>query len=133
MKTKLIQRASLVTTTFSLALAHAGSVYARTSDQLEGVSLGDNFINFGFNSLDQAIDTLVKVIIFVAGLAAFLFILWGAVSYILAGDDSSKTDAARKKITNAVVGLILVALVYVIWLIAAELLNINGAGTEGIG
>ena len=72
---------------------------------------------FGFSTLGQAINTIISVIFFVAALAAFFYILLGAFTYVTAGDDATKTEKARKSITNAVVGLILVALVYVIWLI----------------
>ena len=77
--------------------------------------------NFGFTTLSQAINTIISLIFLGAGLLAFFFILMGAFNYLSAGDDSSKTEKARKQITNAVIGLILVALVYVIWLIAINL------------
>ena len=129
MKKQLIQRAGLVGSTLALALSHASSVYAesRFDPNSPGVNVNLNQADsFGFDSLGEAVSTIISVIFFVAALAAFFFILWGAVTYVTAGDDTSKTDAARKKITNAVVGLILVALVYVIWLIAAQVVGIEG-------
>jgi len=131
MKKQLIQRIGLVGSTLGLALSHASSVHAGTGiGQLDTVNLTPSF---GFQTLGDAVNTLVTIIFFVAGLAAFLFILWGAVNYIMAGDDASKTEAARKRITNAVVGLTLVALVYVIWLIAAQIFGIEGLLTGGGG
>jgi hypothetical protein len=126
MKKQLIQRAGLVGSTLALALSHAASVHAQSRDvPALNVDLGAAKGTFGFDTLGQAISTIITVIFFVAGLAAFFFILWGAVSYVTAGDDSSKTEAARKRITNAVVGLILVALVYVIWLIVSQIVGID--------
>ncbi len=78
--------------------------------------------SFGFKTIGQALNTVISVIFLVAGLAAFVYILLGAFNYLTAGDDTGKTDKARKMITNAVVGLILVALVYVIWLVAVNLI-----------
>ena len=77
--------------------------------------------SFGFSSLPQAINTIIALIFLVAGLVAFFFILLGAFNYLTAGDSSEKTGKARSMITNAVIGLILVALVYVIWLVAINL------------
>ena len=129
MKKQLIQKVGLVGSTLGLAFTYAvTSAYAQDGtgiSELDNVNLSEAQGTFGFGSLSEAVNTLVTVIFFVAGLAAFLFILWGAVSYIMAGDDASKLEAARKKITNAVVGLILVALVYVIWLIAAQIFGID--------
>jgi hypothetical protein len=89
---------------------------------------------FGFTTIGQALSTIISIIFLVAGLLAFVFILLGAFSYLTAGDDSAKTQKARTQITNAVVGLILVALVYVIWLLAINLIPgmkvfFNVAGT----
>lgn len=76
---------------------------------------------FGFSTIGQALNTVISIIFLVAGLAAFVYILLGAFNYLTAGDDTAKTEKARKMITNAVVGLILVALVYVIWLVVINL------------
>ena len=128
MKKQLIQRAGLVGSTLALALSHASTTYAQSRFNPNDASVNVNLNtadSFGFNSLGEAVSTIISVIFFVAALAAFFFILWGAVNYVTAGDDSSKTEAARKRITNAVVGLILVALVYVIWLIAAQIVGVD--------
>ena len=126
MKKQLIQRAGLIGSTLALALSHAASVYAQQPREVPALDANLNEADsFGFNSLGEAVSTIISVIFFVAALAAFFFILWGAVNYVTAGDDSSKTEAARKRITNAVVGLILVALVYVIWLIAAQIVGVD--------
>ncbi len=128
MNKQLIQRAGLVGSTLTLALTYASSAYATSrfdpNNSKVNVDLG-SADSFGFNTLGEAVSTIISVVFFVAALAAFFFILWGAVNYVMAGDDSSKTEAARKRITNAVVGLILVALVYVIWLIAAQIVGIE--------
>src|SRR5690606_6238793 len=84
-------------------------------------TLSLNTGTFGFQTIGQALNTIISVIFLAAGLAAFGFILLGAFNYLTAGDDSGKTDKARKMITNAVIGLILVALVYVIWLVVINL------------
>ena len=70
---------------------------------------------FGFANLSQAINTIVTVAIFGAALVAFGFIVFGAFRYVSAGENADGTKAARVIITNSVVGLILIALVYVIF------------------
>lgn len=112
----------------SIALAVLGlvvtTVSAQTVIDLGGtqVSIGGNF---GFNDVNSTISTVVQLILGGAAIAAFVFIVWGAFKYVIAGDDSSKTDAARKTITNAVIGLILVALSFVIWLFVFQLLGLD--------
>src|SRR5690606_17073766 len=70
---------------------------------------------FGFSNLSQAINTVITAVMFFAAIVAFVFIVIGAFRYVSAGENAAGTEAARKIITNAVVGLILVALVYVIF------------------
>jgi hypothetical protein len=70
---------------------------------------------FGFGNLSQALNTIVAVVFFGGALAAFVFIVIGAFRYLTSGDSDAGTKAARVMITNAVVGLILLALVYVIF------------------
>lgn len=125
MKKQLIKRGVMVGSTL-LSMTMLATSYAMAESTFSPTTVGgplnlQGASSFGFNSLPQAINTIISVIFFVAALAAFFFILWGAVQYITAGDDAGKTENARKRITNAVVGLILVALVYVIWLIIVRI------------
>lgn len=122
------QVARKVTTSLSvasLALAtQVSSVFAQGDGKLfTGLNLGTNF---GFTDAPTTINTVINIILSIAGLAAFVFILWGAFDYVTAGDDAGKTEKARKKITNAVVGLILVALAFVIWSIVINLVGLDG-------
>ncbi len=113
--------AALVVASTSQALAQQ-----QTTINVGGYTLdfGEAFGTWGENP-NQVITDVVNIVLAVAAIAAFLFILWGAFKYVTAGDDSSKTEAARKTITNAVVGLILVALSFVIWVIVINLTGLN--------
>lgn len=47
-------------------------------------------------------------LVFVFGALAFFFMLvWGAISYILSGGDKAHIESARSRITNALVGFVL--------------------------
>lgn len=77
-------------------------------------NLGNNsFITFtGFISSVVGIMTIVAIIWFV-----FLFI-GGAISYMTSGGDKGAVEAARKKITNGIVGLVIVIIsIFIIQLI----------------
>jgi hypothetical protein len=50
----------------------------------------------------------------VGGLAVILFMIWGAFDWITAGGDTGKIGKARDKMTNAVIGLILLVSTFVI-------------------
>jgi hypothetical protein len=64
--------------------------------------------------LQDIITFLVRFLFVVAGLAALLYLLLGAISWITAGGNKESVDKAREKIQNAVIGLILVFVVLAI-------------------
>lgn len=48
-----------------------------------------------------------RALITVGGLAVLIFFLWGALEWIMAGGDTGKMQKARDKITQSVIGLII--------------------------
>lgn len=46
------------------------------------------------------------------GISALLMIVWGGINYIIARDDSSKVTAAKEKIRNALIGILIAATSY---------------------
>lgn len=50
---------------------------------------------------------IVSMILYVVGYVSLGFIIYGGFKYMISGDSSSGTLAARKTITNAVIGLVL--------------------------
>lgn len=66
------------------------------------------------------------VILFTVGAIGFTFmILWGAVGWILSGGDKEKIAGARKRITTALVGLVLLSLTFVIMLVVGQILGLK--------
>lgn len=80
----------------------------------------------GFSSLNDAANTLIPIVFWGGGLLCFVYLLYGAYKYIAAGDNAANVSAARQTMINAVVGLILLGLVYVIFIIVAQIIGIDG-------
>lgn len=65
-------------------------------------------------------------ILFAVGAMAFtIMIVWGAVSWILSGGDKEQIAGARKRITQAIIGLVLLSLSFVVMVVLGQILNIN--------
>ena len=72
------------------------------------------------------IFTNVIVIFFTVGAIGFVVMfLWGAVNWILSGGDKEKIAGARKRITTAIVGLVLLSLTFVITLVIGQILGLK--------
>jgi len=63
----------------------------------------------GWTDLGSVITALVRILMIVAALATFLYLLFGGFQWITSGGDAKKTEAAGKQITNALIGLGIVA------------------------
>lgn len=100
--------------------------YIYKSNALMTVSSAIGDINlqpsFGFTSLNDAVSTLLPVVYFFGGLAAFFYLLLGALKYIVAGSDEAKIKGARSTMMNAIVGLMLLGLTMVIFQVLADII-----------
>ncbi len=57
--------------------------------------------------LSSLISTAIGYIFILGGVAFFFMLIWGAVSWILSGGDKAHIENAKGRITNALLGLIL--------------------------
>ncbi len=79
---------------------------------------GDNLFtipNFsGFTNIGEILQALLTLAFFVAGVALLFNIIIGGIQWINAGGDPKAMTSARTRITNAVIGLIIVVAAYAI-------------------
>ncbi len=86
---------------------------------------------YGLNAVDRDtalanyIVLLWRTLIVLGGLAALVFLIWGALDWILAGGEEGKITSARKKMTGAVIGLALLASSVAIVTLIERLLGIS--------
>jgi len=65
--------------------------------------------------LGSIITNLINIAIIFAALGTLVYLLLGGINYMTAGGDKQKAEDAQKTITNAVIGLVLVAAAYAIF------------------
>lgn len=78
-----------------------------------------------FPNLGPLLSNALGLLFFVAGLLAFLFIVIGGIQWITAGGDAKAAQAARDRITAAVVGLLVVVAAFAITVILGQVFGIN--------
>lgn len=64
--------------------------------------------------LEPLFQNVVTALIAFAGVALFIVLLVGGFKYLFAGGDQKKIEAARGTLTNAVIGLVVIVLAYLI-------------------
>jgi hypothetical protein len=71
------------------------------------------------------ITFVVAFIIIIAVLAALIMIVIGALQWITSGGDKTKVDSARNHIISAIIGLVVIALSFVIINVVMQALGIG--------
>jgi hypothetical protein len=71
--------------------------------------------SFGTGNLaEDLFDFIVKLLADIGGLIAFGYILYGGYKYIMAGPNPAGAEEGKKMIVGAIVGLVIMALAYVL-------------------
>ena len=97
-------------------------VYAQATIQI------DQPANFKINDLGKLISAAIGLIMFVAVILAFIYLLLGGIQWITSGGDKAGMEAARNKITQAIVGLIIVGAAWAIMILVQNFLGVNFIG-----
>lgn len=71
------------------------------------------------------IAQLWRTIVILGGVAFLLYFIWGSLEWLMSGGDKQKLESARGKITNGLIGLILLVASYAIAIFLGEVLNID--------
>ncbi len=73
------------------------------------------------------VNRLIYVALSLAGTIFFVMFLWGGFTWMTAGGEAKKVEAAQKTLKNAVIGMIILATSYIL------VVNIIGLLSAGVG
>jgi len=95
---------------------------ADTMPACQSINTGD--LGFQIPSLGDILTFIIRAFFVIAGLAALLYLLLGALAWITSGGDKEAITAAQQKIQAAVIGMILiVAVLAIIWTLEQVIFN----------
>lgn len=81
--------------------------------------------NVKITDIGKLISAAVSLLMMLAALVAFLFLILGGIQWITSGGDKANMEAARNKITHAIVGLIIVGAAWAIMTLVSNFLGVN--------
>lgn len=84
---------------------------------------------FKIDNLGKLISAAVGVMLILAALLAFIFLILGGIQWITSGGDKAGMEAARNKITHAIVGLIIVGAAWAIMMLVQSFLGVDIIGS----
>jgi hypothetical protein len=80
---------------------------------------------FGYTCIGNLVSNTVSVAFIVAAVAFFAFLVIGGMEWLTSSGDKTKIDTAQKRITNAVIGLAIVAASYAIYTLVLDFFGID--------
>ncbi len=77
------------------------------------------------------ISGIVSAVMVIAALLVLLYLIWGGIEWITAGGDSGKLGKARDKIIQSIIGIIVLAATFAIFMVVQSLLGIEVISIPG--
>lgn len=81
---------------------------------------------------------ILSAILVIAVLLAFLYLVWGAIEWISSGGDKGKVEKARDRMTQSIIGLIVLGAILAIFglvqsFLGVSILNFGGSSGSSTG
>ena len=90
------------------------------------VDIGSNVKDFfGFTCIQHFIFRIVDIGIILAGLLLLIYLVWGGTEWLTSGGDKNKIENARNKLTNALIGVAIIAAAYAFWRLALVFFGVD--------
>lgn len=70
---------------------------------------------------------IIEILLAIAGLVAVIFLIIGGFRYITAGGNEEAAESAKKTITNAIIGIVIIILAFVIVRVISNALISSGS------
>lgn len=77
----------------------------------------DKPAGFQITDIGTLISGAIGAAFVIAGLLVFAYLVWGGIQWITAGGDKANLESARGRISNALVGLAIIAAAYAVILL----------------
>lgn len=84
---------------------------------------GGIFPSYGDNTFLTVISRLIVIALSLASLVAMAFLIYGGFQYITSRGNEEQTESSKRTLFNAIIGLIVIILSYVIVVVISNTLN----------
>jgi hypothetical protein len=88
-------------------------------------NLGSGGQEAGSSALGAVLGATIGVIMVLSFVVTFIYLLLGGFDWITSGGDKTKLGSARDKITNALIGLVVVGTVWAITTLVSQFIGID--------
>ena len=97
--------------------------YAQTTQEVDIGTKVSSF--FAFKCITELVFRMVDAVIIGTGIILFVYLVYGGVEWLTSGGDKAKLESARAKLTNALIGVAIIAASFAIWKIVLTFFGID--------
>lgn len=115
---KALTSASLAAATMALSAAPALA-------QILNIAPGGEFNTLGRVTIPIIVAALVRIVLIVAAIIFFFMLVLGGIQWMTSGGDKAAAEAARGRVTAALIGLVVVFAAYAIIALVGGMFGVN--------
>ncbi len=82
----------------------------------------------GSDIAQTLVNNVIIILFSISSLAVLIMMLWGAFDWITSAGDKEKIKSAQKKITTAIIGVVVLSLTFFIARVLGDIIGINFTG-----
>jgi len=105
-----------------ISFNHLSTTVLAATNDIVGTLEAPNQVAAEVSDTNSLLRTVFIFLITLAGLFAFTQFVLGGFAIITAGGDSAKSEKAQKQISNAIIGLVVIGVSFILAAIAGQLL-----------
>lgn len=94
-----------------------------------GIEAAGGDCNGGEDQLNNVIQSVIEILLFVVGIAAVISLIIGGIKYVVSGGDQQAVASAKNTIIYSIVGLIVAVVAYA--LVSFVFGEVSGSGDGG--
>ncbi len=79
--------------------------------------------------LEPLFENVVRAVVSISGVALFVVLLMGGFNFLFSGGDQKKLELARGTMTNAIIGLVVIVIAYLIIKAISVITGVTGITT----
>ena len=95
---------------------------------IPGIIKGPLPTSKGFTNLASLVNNAIPILMAVAGIALLIYLIWGGFDFLTSMGDPKKAELGKTKITQAIIGFLIIFAAYWITQLVAFVFGLKGAG-----
>jgi hypothetical protein len=100
-------------------------IHAQIVNPALNSSLGRGTNETGLTNAGNLVSAIISMLLIITTIASLIFFIVGGIGWVTSDGDKGKLETARNRILQAIVGLVIVASAWAVWLFVGKFIGID--------